>query len=212
MVTQKDTNDLFMSEKGLRNYVGQLDTAIHQDHYYLRNLTSTLKQYDLGLSQVLASSASLEKNVTLIFQHLRQQTIQDLAKENQVVHSALLMLLHGVINHIRILQQVFRLNIIDSCREGRIPPVLLTPVVFAADLRRLATAVAVDGRQLVISPGKVHSYYKLNIATCVIAKDSVLVTVRVPIRSRNHEWRLYEPLFVPFAWEGRRVSYIVLPL
>lgn len=101
----------------------------------------------------------------------------------------------------KLLQQIFRLEILKDCKDGRIPSIVVHPilVVLLTDLKEIENTLNKDQREVARSSTDISSLYQLNIHTCAISQSTILVTVRIPIHKINQLWSLLLLDLIPFA-------------
>lgn len=83
------------------------------------------------------------------------------------------------------------------------PTTIVSLSKLKSDLLSLTNSIQEDGYELIISVDEVTKYLKLEIADCIISDDNILVHLKIPIKRQGSQWRLYEVLAVPFAWENK---------
>ncbi|KAF5301790.1 hypothetical protein FQA39_LY10575 [Lamprigera yunnana] len=76
----------------------------------------------------------------------------------------------------------------------------MQPLDLAADLTALEKDINSKKYRLAIPVEQLLKYYKLDIADCTVADQKIYIHIRVPIIQGKTEWKLYELITTPFAW------------
>ncbi|KAF5281037.1 hypothetical protein FQA39_LY05242 [Lamprigera yunnana] len=101
---------------------------------------------------------------------------------------------------IRIERLTVQAEVLNTCKDHKIPALIVQPLGLAADLTALEKDINSKNYRLAIQVEQLSKYYKLDIADCTVADQKIYIHIRVPIIQGKTEWKLYELITTPFAW------------
>ncbi|KAF5296812.1 hypothetical protein FQA39_LY12330 [Lamprigera yunnana] len=91
-------------------------------------------------------------------------------------------------------------EVLNTCKDHKIPVLIVQPLGLAADLTALEKDINSKNYRLAIPVEQLSKYYKIDIADCTVADRKIYIHIRVPIIQGKAEWKLYELIITPFAW------------
>ncbi|KAK4874310.1 hypothetical protein RN001_013670 [Aquatica leii] len=107
-----------------------------------------------------------------------------------------------VLNLERVISQI---EVHNTCKDHKIPSIFFTivnPQNLHIDLEKLSIELSKKGYSIAIPIRELSRYYTLSIADCTTTGNKLFVHIRIPIALMNQEWKLYELITTPFAWNN----------
>lgn len=169
----------------------------------LDNIDLNMKNYSEQVERTFIRIVDVGVNISKVIDNFQKRVFTMDQQYNNKSFSLLQLGAHHVIRQLQILQLVSRLEILSQCRERKLPTFVVTVDKLKSDLVVLSEAVTEDGYELAVPPEEISKYLNLEIVECIVSDEHILVNLRIPIRRRGSQWKLYELLTVPFAWTDR---------
>jgi Baculovirus F protein len=104
---------------------------------------------------------------------------------------------------IRLTRIVKMQGITYSCNQFKIPSGVIHPDVLKADLVNLQNELSKSDLSLAIPVTSLSRYYQLPVSECTFSDKSISVRIKVPVKQKNYEWKLFELITTPFAWNDQ---------
>lgn len=202
VATTKELKPLFTNEQSLRNFDVQLQTQLKEAYAEIGDLTLNISDYSRQVEATFAQVINVGMNLSKVIDRLQEQESVRANEVDQKLYGLLQVAAHSVARQVQTQQLIARLELTSQCREKKIPTIVVQPHILLNDLTKLTNLIKPDGYELVIPFSDITSYFKLDIADCVISDNTILVTVKIPIRKFNSNWKLYEVIGTPFAWNN----------
>ncbi|KAK4883373.1 hypothetical protein RN001_006692 [Aquatica leii] len=96
----------------------------------------------------------------------------------------------------------FSLVEIGIILDHKIPSIIVNPQSLQIDLEKLSIELSKKGYSIAIPINELSRYYKLFISDCSTTENKLYVHIKIPIVLANQEWKLYELITTPFAWNN----------
>lgn len=200
IVTSRQLKPLFTNEEKLSRFEQGLDVQMEEAYAEMENITFNMKQYSTQVGSTFARIIDVGINITKAMDRFQRIVFQEESKSDHKSYSLLQVATHHAVRQIQTIQLITRLEILSQCREGKVPNSVISISKLKSDLIILEKAILEDGYELVVPITDLSTYLKLQIADCIISGNDIVVHLKIPIRKGGSQWRLYEPLAVPFAW------------
>lgn len=206
VITNKQLKPLFTNEKERSMFEKGLSEQVTEAFTEIENVNFNMKNFSDEVERTFAQMIDVGVNITKVIDRFQKQVF---TIDRQIDHKSFSLLqisAHHSIRQLQTIQLIARLEILSQCREKKLPSSIVALDKLKIDLINLEQGLHEDEYELVISPGEVSKYLKLEIADCVISGDDILINVKIPIRRKASTWRLYELVAVPFAWKNNTSS------
>lgn len=204
VVTSRQLKPLFANEQKMSKLEQVLNEQVAEAYAEIGNITEGMKQYSSEVEQTFAQVIDVGINVTKTIERLQRQMFRT-DNENEHKSFSLLQLsrpTHQTIRQLQTAQLIARLEILSQCREKKWPTSIVSVERLRNNLLSLVNSLQEDGYELVIPVEELSKYLKLEIVDCIISGNDILIHFKIPIRRAGSQWRLYEMLAVPFAWDN----------
>jgi len=203
VIGEHRAEQLFENEDNLKKSVDQLVVATQGDHEELTSLIRAIHNYDLQMGSTLKQNSEAVSHALHSFDLLKRivsETENSMLTINDYIFQEII---RQAIDKLELLYTLSQIQILNQCRNNKIPLQIIQPSRLKSDLNKLNQVLRRQGKQLVISPEEISKYFLLNIAHCKVSNNKIRINVQVPIHTINHNWELFRLLNVPFAWHEK---------
>lgn len=87
-----------------------------------------------------------------------------------------------------------------DCKRNLLSSTLVPEHTLKADVAALALNISRRGYELSIPSKFINKYFSLPLTTCTFSPEKVVVTVKIPIRKKGHDFSIFEYIPSPLAW------------
>lgn len=192
--TQNELSSMYRNEKFLTTSYNDIRKLVHHDHDDLITSTRVINEMSKDVESVLTDAES---------------QIQHLAEEVQLTENLetqkLLGLLHLAARQARHTYfntyYTHMTAVKASCEAHCLPSELISKTLLKNDLQTLFQKLAKHDKILAIPLRHLHLYYSQPITTCVFSETSIIITIQVPLQSKEAHFNLFKITTVPLLWE-----------
>lgn len=206
LVTASDVTAMGAGVSDVNTALHDLQNNIVSDHQELFNLTNSMSQFNFELQASYNMTFNQIKN-------LKQEITNLVNFENEsdnVIHEALNIIykkiIHMIHNEFIISAYTKMSETMMQCNNKKLSKFLVSETILIQDLKILESNLVKNNFELSISVKNIQKYYNLNIVSCVLQGEELVVSVKVPIRQLGHNWKLFEIINVPFAFNNQTCS------
>lgn len=182
-----------------KNYKTLRDALI-ESHAQLYNMSTKLNEFT--------------KNINEGFQHIHDtfniffnETLQN---ENNALDS-ILKTQETTINVLNLLQKHILIDhfrdVIDHCKNHKLPSILLAPNILAEDLKTLNKKLENEHLTLAIPYTNIMSYYTRPSTSCHMTIDEILISIKIPLITLGSKWEIFDYIPIPFTHKNE-ICYI----
>ncbi|XP_063215527.1 uncharacterized protein LOC134527106 [Bacillus rossius redtenbacheri] len=195
-------DSLFLNQQQIALHIDQMEAQIIDDHVALANLSNSISVVNEAMTSVLKRVQTKFTNLTDYLRTFREaMTVRFSGMVKEIGHSFQLQLLLAA-QLAKQAHTLTRIEVLDQCRSHKIPSVLITPALLQEKLQDLETILVKDGYKLAISSTQVQAYFHLPICRCNAFKESLYVSVKIPIVRYSSNWKLFQFVGIPFHWKN----------
>lgn len=202
VVTKSEIQPIISSEESLHTYVSNFHKQFSQEHEALANISVKLNKFDHELETTITEVVERINNITHVLTGSADANRDAIRRNYEQFDRILHILTIGFEHQIHMVQSAIRMQIQASCKQQRIPSIVLKPETLLTDLNELGEMLKQENQTLAINQEDIYLYYKYVVADCLISPTAVAITVRIPIRGTGDNWKISELRFMPFAWRG----------
>lgn len=216
VATKRQLRPLVTNQQEMAHFEVELQERLSEAFTEIDNTNLNMQNYSKQVEATFTQIVDVGLNITKVIERFQRLEFVTEQRNDYKSFSLLQLGVHHVIRHLQTIQLVTRLEIQSQCRERKIPNSVLTLEKLQKDLVVLSRSLQEDGYDLAIPYEEVTKYLKLEIVECMISGNEIIINLSVPIRKQGSQWKLYEPIAVPFAWENNtctvqhRVSFLAV--
>lgn len=200
VATQEKLDSLVMSSAALDRRISTINEGLEETISTISSQSMKMEEANKATSAALKMTESKIKHLqeyteklgnTLAAQEMSQGKIVEMTANNNInIATKFIKLTRALKEH----------GIIQSCRHHHIPIAIVTPEILRTDLEHLNRQLERNNQELALTGEDLSKYYELPICECSFSEDKVTIHIKIPIRQKNHEWKLFELITNPFAW------------
>ena len=203
VVTKSDIMTLVSNEKMVQNYLNKIKTAVKSDHSNLIQISQKVVEFGSRVSGVVSQ---VKRN----FDYLEEKMLgmrSDISKLTAETYWYIINSLESISETIDVFKMT---HVVESCRARHIPWQIIKPDMLHSDLEQLKEKLQKEGYKLAIPDTELEKYFELNTVECGISGQNLMISIKIPITSRD--WSLIRLLPIPFAYGGYTCNVIDEPI
>lgn len=199
VATTSDFKSLYSDNNRIKNRMESIRDNIYEGHRNLMDLTDSVTNYS---QQIDDSIQYLQKEFGTLNLNFKQfKSFRELSWMN-ILHFSVDAAERNARRLFQTIHLIKRNEIINDCREKKIPANIIPNSVFYSDLQILKQKLLKNNHELSIPMHEISWYYKLEIAECEISNDKIVVRIKVPIQKVGRNWELLQFIPTPFKWHN----------
>lgn len=186
VATQDDFEMLYKTEDKLETHIKDMKSTVHADHQSLTELATNadtltkdfngiLDQTKHQLTDIMISEINFQEREEMLARHIL----------------AIYKYLH------KLIQNVKKNVAANTCQNKKIPATVVQPKILQADLINITVALQQKQWELAVPVMEIGKYYGLDIASCTITTERIIIRLKIPIRRANRGWRSFNASPIP---------------
>ncbi|KAF5308758.1 hypothetical protein FQR65_LT17969 [Abscondita terminalis] len=202
VATDRKIDSLVLSYEKMQIFLKQLRSGLENSLTQISNNSRIFQEYHDSVEDNLKEIKHKITNIQHYETEYRNKIRKSLNR-NELQLKQTVMHVYDIVLHVLNLGRVMnRMEILATCKDHKIPPLIVTPQTLRTDLQNLSIELRKNGHSLAIPIDELSRYYKLSITDCTTTGNQLYVHIKIPIVSINQEWTLFELITTPFAWQN----------
>ncbi|KAL1454492.1 hypothetical protein WDU94_010735 [Cyamophila willieti] len=188
VASEDQFHQLYQENDRVAVYLHNFNNSLANDHKAMTDMVANANNLTQDLNSVLDKSKQ-----ALVNMYLEQSTTK--AIENIMIQHTL-----SLYRNQERTAQIIRINTATTaCQNKRIPATIVSADTLKKDLAKLQEKVNKEGWELSISPQDIGKYFTVDIASCIIATDKIIVRIKVPVKHTRKLWKTFDVKTIPMG-------------
>ncbi|KAK4880409.1 hypothetical protein RN001_008555 [Aquatica leii] len=201
VATERKLDNLVIGYNQMKKFLKQLHSGIEHSLIQISNNSKVFNKYHNKVEENLKEIKNKVNNVNQYEAEFKNKIGRTFSLTEEKVQRTIFYVYDTMIHTLNLERVVSQIEILSTCKDHKIPAIIVNPQSLQTDLEKLATELSKKGYSIAIPIHELSRYYKLSIADCTTAGNKLFVHIKIPIIVTNQEWKLYE-LITPFAWKN----------
>lgn len=199
VATDKQIKNFYNNEERLADQAEKLKNIFVSDHKDLSQITSTLNNYTMTTGNRIES---LKNNFKNFVKEEKDNMMLEKNNYNNLIQGTQEIMFNIATSLVRFINYERDSSTQLHCKLGKIPPRVISTEVLFYDLNKLSKILMEDGYELVIKLENIFSYYNLPIVECQFSKSKILIKLKIPIKEKSTNWKLFQYIPAHFKFQG----------
>lgn len=193
VITTQETAALYENEETIKQNYDNLKDSIITSHAELLNVTTELTSFS---TEVNKNFKNLYEDMKTIARHIQKDSTITAVQGLQQTMLNVLNLIQTQLNN------NYHKEITEHCKEGRISALVVPPQKLEEDLLELESNLKVQNLELAIPTTKIIKYYTSKLTRCELTEDTLIIQIKVPIKTKNAKWKLFDYIPIHYRHEN----------
>jgi len=195
LAKQKSVDTILVNQGNLDHFTQELEQQITEEH---KNIVRSTTLFSSHLNE-------LEEAINEI-EHTEGTEIKAIAKNEKLLEESeesaqeeIFSLAIGL--HQGILNQAWITTVAD-CRQSRLPLFLINHATLRKELRYLSHELDGHNKELAVPLERLDEYFRYQLTSCLFSSKKVIVTLKVPVRTKKIKYETFEIIPLPFMYNN----------
>jgi hypothetical protein len=202
---QSDLQEVKVDEERIEDYMKMVKFSLTGEQQEISNLQHTVTNLN---SAVEDDMKILKKDLWAVFLRMKDENV-DMHKlvevQTHLIDSLNFLLMQSEYTHRNIS--------VAECRSKHIPHLIVTMNLLRDRIQNISRELFTKNSEyeLAIPKEKYGTYYKHELASCLVSNDSMMIQIKIPLKKKKTEWILYSVDPMAFAYNNSICHFEGLP-
>uniref|UniRef100_A0A1Y1MC57 Uncharacterized protein n=1 Tax=Photinus pyralis TaxID=7054 RepID=A0A1Y1MC57_PHOPY len=212
IATERKVDSLQSEHQKILEYLDHVHSGLNKN---IRDITINSKNFAKYHEEINGNLAEIRNKISVLttYSNSIKSTLEQVNRSHEGEIYKIFQYLYGNLFKLtKLVRLIETSEVLTSCKEHRIPSSIVHPSILRNDLILLDSELSKDNHTLSLSVNELSRYYKLQICDCTFTDQQLIVHIKIPIGRLNLNWKIYELITTPFAWNNNTCVLMHDPL